>query len=187
MEVEQERRKRAAQEPEVMTSSATPEVLLEAHDGRPPMGRVRDWMVDVGLLGAVTGLMAAITHAATGAAPFAAGLPIIILTPFMLCFAATLAGAVAGVLLRVLRGKVPAVVGVLIAGMGVNLVGSLITVSLPWHRLASASIIEGKAAPLSLAVLLMIPVIAVLRWRKQPTLPWLTMAGVLAGLLIGLS
>ena len=187
MEVEQERRKITAQEPEVTTSTATPDLLLEAHDGRPPMGRVRDWMGDFGFLGAVTGLMAAITHVATGATTLVAGLPIIIVTPFLLCFAATLAGAAAGVLLRVLRGKVSAVVGVLIAGMGVNLVGSLITVSLPWHRLVPASIIEGNAAPLSLAVLLMIPAVAVFRWRGRSPLPLLTAAGAIAGLLIGLS
>jgi hypothetical protein len=151
------------------------------------MGRVREWMADFGFLGAVTGLVAAITHVATGSAPFIAGVPILVTTPLLLGFAAALAGSVAGGLLRVLRGKVSAVLGVLIAGMGVNLVGSFITMSLPWNRLASASIIEGKAAPLSLAVLLLIPAVAVLRWRKQSPLPWLLVAGTLAGALIGLA
>ena len=191
MEIEQNRRKTAtlptATATATATSSATPEDLLQAHDDRPPMGRVGEWMGDFGFLGAVTGLVAAITYVATGAAPVVAGVSTLVATPILLGFAATLAGAVAGGVLRVLRGKVPAVLGVLIAGMGVNLVGSLITVSLPWHRLASASIIEGNAAPLSLAVLLLIPVVAVLRWRKQSPLPWLTVAGALAGLLIGLS
>ena len=189
MEIEQNRRKTATlpTATATTTSSATPEDLLQAHDDRPPMGRVGEWMGDFGFLGAVTGLVAAITYVATGAAPVVAGVSTLVATPILLGFAATLAGAVAGGVLRVLRGKVPAVLGVLIAGMGVNLVGSLITVSLPWHRLASASIIEGNAAPLSLAVLLLIPVVAVLRWRKQSPLPWLTVAGALAGLLIGLS
>jgi len=194
MEMERQRRRRKEQaEASTATSTAsstatvTPEALLAAREGRHPMGRVRDWMIDFGVLGAVTGLAAAITHIAGAGEPLSAGLPILAMTPLFLGLAATLAGAVAGGTLRALRGKVPAALGVLLSAMAVNFTGSFITLSLPWQRFATASIIEGKAAPLSLAVLLLIPVVAVFRWRKQSTLPWLTAAGALAGVLIGLS
>ena len=192
METEHHRRRKLAElqtsiDSATLQTPTTSALLRSAHDQRHPMGRVRDWMLDFGILGAMTGLAAAVTHILSGGLTLSAGWSILMVTPLLLGLAATLAGAVAGGALRALRGKVSAVVGVLIAGMGVNFVGSMITLALPWDRLATASIIAGKAGPLSLAVLLLIPVVAVLRWREQSTLPWLVLAGALAGMLIGLS
>lgn len=169
-------------------TTPTLEELMAAHEGRHPMGRVRDWMVDFGVLGAVTGLVAAVTHMLfVAGVPLSTSWPVVLATPMLLGFAATLAGAVAGGALRALRGKVSAAIGVFLAAMAVNMVGSFITVAMPWDRITSATIIEGKAAPLSLAVLLLIPLVAVLRSRRQSTFPWLMAAGALAGVLIGLT
>jgi len=155
---------------------------------RHPMGSPREWAADVGTLGASAGLSLALTCLAVapslaGASPLAFAL----LTPLLIGIAGAFAGATAGAILRALRGRVHAVVGVLLAACGANMVGSALTLARPEALALAAGAIEGRAGPLSLAVLALIPAIAVLRHRGQRTLPWMVLVGALTGALIGLS
>jgi len=144
-------------------------------------------MTDFGLLGASTGLAMSLTHLALHALPEGVSLLSFVgLAPAIIGFAAACAGAAAGLFLRTFRGKMPAVLGVLLASCGANLVGSTLTIAAGETFPATVSVIQGQATPLSLAVLCLIPVAAVLRWRRQNTLPWMLLFGVLAGTLIGL-
>ena len=92
---------------------------------------------------------------------------------------------VAGAILRSLRGKVPPVAGILAATFGGSWAGSMLTLSRPEVFAFAGSALEGRAGPLSLALILLIPCAAVFRSRDQPTLPWMVVAGIVAGVLIG--
>ena len=63
-------------------TTPTLEELMAAHEGRHPMGRVRDWMADFGVLGAVTGLVAAVTHMLfVAGVPLSTSWPVVLATP----------------------------------------------------------------------------------------------------------
>ena len=189
MDVEQARTRPATRTESAVTEHEdTPLIEAPSQVHRHPMGRVRTWMLDLGLLGAMTGLVAAFTSLLFQPSdPSGAGASVLYMTPVLLGAAAVLAGAVAGLSLRALRGRVPALLGVFLAGTAVNLVGSTVSQALPWELLAGASVIEGKAAPLSISIYLLIPLVTVLRWRDRSPLPWLLLAGALAGAWIGVS
>lgn len=152
------------------------------------MGSIGGWMADFGGLGATTGLAMVLTSLALAGAPEQGSLlSFLLMGPLVIGLAGAGAGAVSGLILRALRRQVPPALGVFLAAMGTNMAGSLLTVSA--HEVfqsAATEVIVGQAAPLSLAVWALIPLVAVLRWRGQRTLPWLVLFGTIAGVLIGL-
>ena len=175
---------------EAQVSTETPLVteVDQAAGNREPMGTIGGWMIDFGVLGAVTGLVVVLVHLVLHSVPAGASLlSFLALAPLLIGFAGAAAGATAGMILRVLRGKISAVWGVFLAAFGANSIGSMVTVAA--HNAigaAATSVLVGQAEPLSLAVLLLIPVVAVLRWREQSTLPWMVLFGAIVGLLIGI-
>ena len=92
-----------------------------------------------------------------------------------------LAGLASGTLLRVLRGRVPAVVGVAIAVAGAWLATSLIPMVGGKFPALESSL---RGLPLTLAVTALIPFMAVLRSRGRATLGWVLGAGVGVGALL---
>lgn len=155
---------------------------------REPMGTIRGWMADFGALGATTGLAMVVTNLLLYGGPAQNSLlSFLLLGPVFIGLAGAVAGAVSGLILRTLRGTVSAAWGVFLAAMGTNFVGSMLTMTAHdlFHSPAT-EVIVGQAAPLSLAIWALIPLVAVLRWKRQSTLPWMVLFGTLAGILIGL-
>jgi hypothetical protein len=152
------------------------------------MGTIRGWMTDFGALGATTGLAMVLTSLLMNGLPEQTSLwSFLLLGPVFIGLAGAGAGAVAGVLLQILRGRVSAALGVFLTAMGTNLAGSMLTVlAHDLFHTASTEVIVGQATPLSLAVWTLIPLVAVLRWKQQRTLPWLVLFGTVAGICIGL-
>ena len=92
-----------------------------------------------------------------------------------------LAGLAVGGTLRLLRGRVPAWVGLVAAVFAAFLFTSIV----PWlggRPIGMAAIMAGL--PYTLSVAGLIPLTAVLRSRRQSTLPWVLGAGVLVGLVV---
>lgn len=149
----------------------------------PLMGTIPNWMLDFARIGGATGLALALT---TWLLDSATPLPLLLFTPLLLAVTASIAGAVAGLCLRALRGQTHPAVGVFLAALATNATGSFLTLSRPDVLAPAAALIEGRAGPLALVVTLLLPVLAVLRWRKERTWPWTIGLGALAGALIAL-
>ena len=170
------------------TQSSTPlhEAQQSTIGAREPMGSIGAWMTDFGTLGVVTGVVMTLTHWMLYALPEGLSMAAFFgVGPVLIGGAAAIAGATAGGVLRLLRGSISPVMGVLCAAMAANFVGSMLTLSAAGLFPAQVAVIEGQAAPLSLAVMLLIPVVVVLRWRTERTLPWMILVGTLVGILIG--
>lgn len=164
-----------------VNQSATPPALTETAM-RHPMGTLGGWMMDFGLLAASTGLMVALASwfsAAGSSMLFVLTMPI-----FMGALGAS-AGIGAGLTLRVLRGKIPAVGGIFLASIVGNFVPSMLVNMQPEGFNPLADLIRGQAGPLAIALTLLIPLAAVYRARGQRTWPAMLLAGCIAGLFIG--
>ena len=139
-----------------------------------PLDRIRGWVWDVGLFGLTFGLpMAAYFAIDTGALLQA------VMVPFFCAMMGALSGLLGGTALRLLRRRVPAGLGLLLATLAANL---------PWLYTAIAE--AGSLATVMtwvplwiVAITVTIPVSAVQRGQGRSAARW----NLAAGLLIGLS
>jgi len=144
------------------------------------MGTVFAWMRDFALFGCTSGLVGGpfiashVPDIEGGAAVF-----LVLFFAVMVSIQGVLAGLAVGSALRLLRGRVPAWAGLMAAVFAACVFTSIV----PWlsgQRIGVESLMRGL--PYTLAVAGLIPLTAVLRSRRQRTLPWMLGAGVLVGL-----
>lgn len=146
-----------------------------------PMGALQGWMADFGLLAGSTGLVIALASLLSGGS-----LAFVLTMPLFMALLGACAGLASGLVLRILRGTVPALVGILGAAFVGNLVPSMLVLMQPEGFNPLADLIRGQAGPLAIALTLLIPLAAVYRSRGQRTWPFMLLAGCLAGGFIAL-
>ena len=170
MTVASERAMRAATTKQQVQSS-------EAH----PMGSLQGWMADFGLLAGSTGLVIALASLLSGGS-----LAFVLTMPLFMALLGACAGLASGLMLRLLRGTVSAMMGILGAAFVGNLVPSMLVLMQPEGFNPLADLIRGQAGPLAIALTLLIPLAAVYRSRGQRTWPFMLLAGCVAGVFIAL-
>lgn len=144
---------------------------------RHPMGSVGVWMADFGFFGAVSALVHGVLQIGHGMEPFW-----ILFFVLLVGIQGLLAGLAVGGLLRFLRGRIPAGMGLMVAVVGAWAATSLV----PWFlggQVGLSSTLRGL--PYTLAVTVLIPLLAVFRARGKKTLPWLAVAGLTVGVSLG--
>lgn len=140
-----------------------------------PLTSVSTWVKELALYGAGGGIMAGLNEVETLAdvdqIPLAIG---------SLALMGALSGLLVGGTLKTLRGRVPAVVGVLLAALGPGVLYGLV--------LATAHATPTKLWTIAVAwavmVVPLVPVAAVRRTRGEPTAASNVLLGVLAGAVI---
>jgi hypothetical protein len=150
------------------------------------MGALSGWAVDFAVLGLTTGAMAALAPVVFGTG---GGQPIpwslMGTAALLIGVVASVAGVAAGVTLRAQhRSKGHPLVAIFLSAMAASFCGSMLTAfasEVPVLA-ASAHVLLGRAGVLSLMVLLSVPLLAVLRWRRERTWTWMVVFGILAGL-----
>ncbi len=157
---------------------------------KEPMGTVWSWIQEFGGLGASAGLALALT--VLGVAPAVAGesvLPFVLLTTLFVGIQGAFAGLVGGSILRGLQRtkSISAIWGILLSSFAANAAASSLVMIEHDVFAPAVSAIQGRATPLSIAVMVLIPILTVLRYRGKRTLPWAMAIGFLAGALVGLS
>ena len=183
METHRQRQPAVETAQDAETPSDVALALAQAESAGHPMGTVGAWVRDFSLFGLTAGLVFGGALSATlpdleGAAAMVA---VVIMTSILMGVQGCLAGLASGTLLRGLRGRVPAAVGLAVAVVGAWFATSLIPMA--WGNFPS---LDGtlRGLPLTLAVTALIPFTAVLRSRGRNTLGWILGTGVGVGALL---
>ena len=146
----------------------------------PALGRMRTWMWDFACFGAIAGL----AHASMLLIQSRGGadLAMFIFLPLFTTIQGILVGATIGATLRVLRGRVPAAIGVATATLAAVMASTLPGLMVGVEMLEPARFVRGL--PMTIAVMAMVPLLAVFRAQQKPTMRWVLLVGAVAGALI---
>lgn len=170
-------RQRAEQATPPRQDAATAENAASAATVNP-LSRIQGWVSDMGLFGLAFGVPMGILFALDTTNTIGAGLLAALSVPPACALMGALSGLLGGIALRLLRGRVPAGPGLMLAALAANL---------PWIYIAVAD--AGSLATVlswlllwMLAVTASIPVSAVRRSQGRSSARWNIGAGLLIGL-----
>lgn len=144
-----------------------------------PLLRIRGWVWDTGVLGLAFGVPMSMLFAADTAAGLGEVALALLMVPAVCVAMGALSGLLGGVALRVLRARVPAALGLLLATLAANLPWLYLTVT----EAGSLATVMTWLPLWILAVTVSIPVSAVRRSRGASASRWNLAAGLLVGVL----
>ena len=166
-------------ESEGSASASAPLLAQELAKQQHPMGKISDWAKDFAAFGAISGfVMAAFLTLA-----LSEGVALLIFLPMIMAIQGVVVGLVTGGVLRALRGKISAALGVVVTTFAGLLASTIPGLVFGQGMFEPSRLIRGL--PLTLSVLVLIPLLSVLRSQEKSTTRWILLFGVIVGAMLG--